>query len=67
MLQIKRWADPRAIDLRIKEGIGFMSLFDYTIKELEAKLHNHEITVEDLVKESYAQIKKKWMEMSMHS
>ncbi|MEK4300537.1 Asp-tRNA(Asn)/Glu-tRNA(Gln) amidotransferase subunit GatA [Oceanobacillus sp. FSL W8-0428] len=35
-----------------------MSLFDYTIKELEAKLHNHEITVEDLVKESYAQIKK---------
>ncbi|WP_040984774.1 Asp-tRNA(Asn)/Glu-tRNA(Gln) amidotransferase subunit GatA [Oceanobacillus jeddahense] len=35
-----------------------MSLFDYTIKELEAKLHNQEITVEDLVKESYEQIKK---------
>ncbi|GGP08010.1 Asp-tRNA(Asn)/Glu-tRNA(Gln) amidotransferase subunit GatA [Oceanobacillus neutriphilus] len=34
-----------------------MSLFDYTIKELEAKLHNLEITVEELVKESYEQIK----------
>ncbi|WP_080873688.1 Asp-tRNA(Asn)/Glu-tRNA(Gln) amidotransferase subunit GatA [Oceanobacillus timonensis] len=34
-----------------------MSLFDYTIKELEAKLHNQEITVVDLVKESYRQIK----------
>lgn len=33
-----------------------MSLFDYTIKELEEKLHNKEITVEDLVKESYERI-----------
>ncbi|MBT2600969.1 MULTISPECIES: Asp-tRNA(Asn)/Glu-tRNA(Gln) amidotransferase subunit GatA [unclassified Oceanobacillus] len=33
-----------------------MSLFDYTIKELEEKLHNKEITVEDLVKESYQRI-----------
>ncbi|MGJ9458366.1 Asp-tRNA(Asn)/Glu-tRNA(Gln) amidotransferase subunit GatA [Oceanobacillus sp. CF4.6] len=34
-----------------------MSLFDHTIKELEEKLHNKEITVEDLVKESYKRIK----------
>ncbi|MFS0752652.1 Asp-tRNA(Asn)/Glu-tRNA(Gln) amidotransferase subunit GatA [Oceanobacillus sp. 1P07AA] len=33
-----------------------MSLFDYTIKELEEKLHNKEITVVDLVKESYQRI-----------
>lgn len=33
-----------------------MSLFDYTIKELEQKLHNKEITVTDLVNESYKQI-----------
>lgn len=33
-----------------------MSLFDHTIKELEQKLHNQEITVEDLVNESYKQI-----------
>ncbi|WP_404451340.1 Asp-tRNA(Asn)/Glu-tRNA(Gln) amidotransferase subunit GatA [Virgibacillus necropolis] len=35
-----------------------MSLFDYTIKELEQKLHNKEITVTDLVNESYQQIEK---------
>ncbi|MFZ3577818.1 Asp-tRNA(Asn)/Glu-tRNA(Gln) amidotransferase subunit GatA [Virgibacillus sp. DJP39] len=35
-----------------------MSLFDYTIKELEQKLHNKEITVTDLVNESYNQIEK---------
>ncbi|WP_156291000.1 Asp-tRNA(Asn)/Glu-tRNA(Gln) amidotransferase subunit GatA [Oceanobacillus salinisoli] len=34
-----------------------MSLFDYTIKELEEKLHNKEITVQDLVDESYNRIK----------
>ncbi|MEK3907682.1 Asp-tRNA(Asn)/Glu-tRNA(Gln) amidotransferase subunit GatA [Oceanobacillus sp. FSL K6-0127] len=34
-----------------------MSLFDHTIKELEAKLHNKEITVQDLVDESYRRIK----------
>ncbi|MFC4023334.1 Asp-tRNA(Asn)/Glu-tRNA(Gln) amidotransferase subunit GatA [Oceanobacillus longus] len=34
-----------------------MSLFDHTIKELEEKLHNKEISVEDLVKESYKRIK----------
>lgn len=33
-----------------------MSLFDYTIKELEQKLHNKEITVTDLVNESYERI-----------
>ncbi|ASK61164.1 Asp-tRNA(Asn)/Glu-tRNA(Gln) amidotransferase GatCAB subunit A [Virgibacillus phasianinus] len=33
-----------------------MSLFDYTISELEQKLHNKEITVTDLVNESYQQI-----------
>jgi len=30
-----------------------MSLFDHTIKELEEKLHNNEITVQDLVNVSY--------------
>ncbi|WP_042141983.1 Asp-tRNA(Asn)/Glu-tRNA(Gln) amidotransferase subunit GatA [Paucisalibacillus sp. EB02] len=33
-----------------------MSLFDHSIKELEAKLHNKEITVSDLVDESYKRI-----------
>ncbi|MFD1850759.1 Asp-tRNA(Asn)/Glu-tRNA(Gln) amidotransferase subunit GatA [Oceanobacillus bengalensis] len=33
-----------------------MALFDHTIKELEEKLHNNEITVEDLVAESYKRI-----------
>ncbi|WP_010651632.1 Asp-tRNA(Asn)/Glu-tRNA(Gln) amidotransferase subunit GatA [Oceanobacillus massiliensis] len=33
-----------------------MSLFDHTIKELEEKLHNKEITVLDLVDESYKRI-----------
>lgn len=33
-----------------------MSLFDHTIKELEQKLHNKEITVTDLVNESYKRI-----------
>jgi aspartyl-tRNA(Asn)/glutamyl-tRNA(Gln) amidotransferase subunit A len=33
-----------------------MSLFDYTIKELQEKLHNKEITVEDLVDTSYKRI-----------
>ncbi|WP_279401423.1 Asp-tRNA(Asn)/Glu-tRNA(Gln) amidotransferase subunit GatA [Piscibacillus salipiscarius] len=35
-----------------------MSLFDYTIKELQEKLTNKEISVTDLVKESYEQISK---------
>lgn len=34
-----------------------MSLFDYTLKELQDKLHNKEITVSDLVSESYNRIK----------
>ncbi|WP_060681331.1 Asp-tRNA(Asn)/Glu-tRNA(Gln) amidotransferase subunit GatA [Virgibacillus halodenitrificans] len=34
-----------------------MSLFDYTIKELEEKIHNKEVTVEDLVDTSYKRIK----------
>ncbi|GGA75521.1 Asp-tRNA(Asn)/Glu-tRNA(Gln) amidotransferase subunit GatA [Ornithinibacillus halotolerans] len=34
-----------------------MSLFDLSIKEIEAKLHNKEITVTDLVDESYNRIK----------
>ncbi|SDC09202.1 aspartyl/glutamyl-tRNA(Asn/Gln) amidotransferase subunit A [Pelagirhabdus alkalitolerans] len=33
-----------------------MSVFDYTLKELQEKLHNKEITVTDLVKASYQQI-----------
>ncbi|SDK36520.1 Asp-tRNA(Asn)/Glu-tRNA(Gln) amidotransferase subunit GatA [Sediminibacillus albus] len=33
-----------------------MSLFDYTLKELQDKLHNKEITVSDLVAESYSRI-----------
>ncbi|MFC4401673.1 Asp-tRNA(Asn)/Glu-tRNA(Gln) amidotransferase subunit GatA [Gracilibacillus xinjiangensis] len=33
-----------------------MSLFDYTLKELQEKLHNKEITVSDLVEASYARI-----------
>ncbi|WP_042225191.1 Asp-tRNA(Asn)/Glu-tRNA(Gln) amidotransferase subunit GatA [Oceanobacillus manasiensis] len=33
-----------------------MSLFDYTIKELEEKLHNKEITIEELVDTSYKRI-----------
>ncbi|WP_067725255.1 Asp-tRNA(Asn)/Glu-tRNA(Gln) amidotransferase subunit GatA [Oceanobacillus damuensis] len=33
-----------------------MPLFDHTIKELEEKLHNKEITVQDLVDESYKRI-----------
>jgi aspartyl-tRNA(Asn)/glutamyl-tRNA(Gln) amidotransferase subunit A len=33
-----------------------MSLFDHSIKEIEAKLHNKEITVSDLVDESYNRI-----------
>ncbi|SFM11746.1 aspartyl/glutamyl-tRNA(Asn/Gln) amidotransferase subunit A [Gracilibacillus orientalis] len=33
-----------------------MSLFDYTLKELQEKLHNKEITVSDLVEASYNQI-----------
>lgn len=33
-----------------------MSLFDYSIKELEEKLHNKEIKVQDLVEESYKRI-----------
>ncbi|NBJ69379.1 MULTISPECIES: Asp-tRNA(Asn)/Glu-tRNA(Gln) amidotransferase subunit GatA [Clostridia] len=33
-----------------------MSLFDYTIKQLEEKLHNGEITVEELVNTSYGRI-----------
>ncbi|RDW18976.1 Asp-tRNA(Asn)/Glu-tRNA(Gln) amidotransferase subunit GatA [Oceanobacillus chungangensis] len=33
-----------------------MSLFDHTIKELETMLHNKEITVQDLVEESYKRI-----------
>ncbi len=33
-----------------------MSLFDYTIKELEQKLHNKEITIEELVDTSYKRI-----------
>ncbi|MFU0789004.1 MAG: Asp-tRNA(Asn)/Glu-tRNA(Gln) amidotransferase subunit GatA [Virgibacillus proomii] len=33
-----------------------MSLFDHTIKELEEKLHNNEITVQDLVNASYERI-----------
>ncbi|SHF82748.1 Asp-tRNA(Asn)/Glu-tRNA(Gln) amidotransferase subunit GatA [Ornithinibacillus halophilus] len=33
-----------------------MSLFDHSIKEIEAKLHNNEITVQDLVDESYKRI-----------
>ncbi|WP_047979593.1 Asp-tRNA(Asn)/Glu-tRNA(Gln) amidotransferase subunit GatA [Ornithinibacillus contaminans] len=34
-----------------------MSLFDNSIKEIEAKLHNKEITVRDLVETSYNRIK----------
>ncbi|MFD2045213.1 Asp-tRNA(Asn)/Glu-tRNA(Gln) amidotransferase subunit GatA [Ornithinibacillus salinisoli] len=34
-----------------------MSLFDHSIKEIEEKLHNKEITVEDLVEASYNRIK----------
>jgi len=34
-----------------------MSLLDHSIKELEAKLHNKEITSEELVKASYERIK----------
>lgn len=34
-----------------------MSLFDHSIKELEKKLHNKEITVQDLVKASFDRIK----------
>ncbi|MUK88422.1 Asp-tRNA(Asn)/Glu-tRNA(Gln) amidotransferase subunit GatA [Ornithinibacillus sp. L9] len=34
-----------------------MSLFDHSIKEIEEKLHNNEITVEDLVDTSYNRIK----------
>ncbi|MEC5424337.1 Asp-tRNA(Asn)/Glu-tRNA(Gln) amidotransferase subunit GatA [Virgibacillus sp. C22-A2] len=34
-----------------------MSLFDHSIKELEAMLHNKEITVQDLVETSYNRIK----------
>ncbi|UOQ48964.1 Asp-tRNA(Asn)/Glu-tRNA(Gln) amidotransferase subunit GatA [Gracilibacillus caseinilyticus] len=34
-----------------------MSLFDYTLKELQEKLHNKEITVSDLVSASYDRIK----------
>lgn len=34
-----------------------MSLFDYTIKELEEKLHSNEITAQDLVKASLDRIK----------
>ncbi|WP_163970961.1 Asp-tRNA(Asn)/Glu-tRNA(Gln) amidotransferase subunit GatA [Oceanobacillus halotolerans] len=34
-----------------------MSLFDHSIKDLEQKLHNNEITVEDLVNTSYDRIK----------
>ncbi|MBM7572807.1 Asp-tRNA(Asn)/Glu-tRNA(Gln) amidotransferase subunit GatA [Aquibacillus albus] len=34
-----------------------MSLFDYSLKELQNKLHNKEITVSDLVSESYNRIK----------
>ncbi|WP_163539173.1 Asp-tRNA(Asn)/Glu-tRNA(Gln) amidotransferase subunit GatA [Gracilibacillus sp. YIM 98692] len=33
-----------------------MSLFDYTLKELQDKLHNKEISVSDLVEASYARI-----------
>ncbi|MGP4040902.1 Asp-tRNA(Asn)/Glu-tRNA(Gln) amidotransferase subunit GatA [Gracilibacillus sp. D59] len=33
-----------------------MSLFDYTLKELQEKLHNKEITVSDLVETSYNRI-----------
>lgn len=33
-----------------------MALFDYTIKQLEEKLQNKEITIEDLVNESYSRI-----------
>ncbi|WP_018932387.1 Asp-tRNA(Asn)/Glu-tRNA(Gln) amidotransferase subunit GatA [Gracilibacillus lacisalsi] len=33
-----------------------MSLFDYTLKELQEKLHNKEITVSDLVEASYNRI-----------
>ncbi|WP_208591344.1 Asp-tRNA(Asn)/Glu-tRNA(Gln) amidotransferase subunit GatA [Gracilibacillus suaedae] len=33
-----------------------MSLFDYTLKELQEKLHNNEITVSDLVEASYNRI-----------
>ncbi|WP_404457905.1 Asp-tRNA(Asn)/Glu-tRNA(Gln) amidotransferase subunit GatA [Oceanobacillus kapialis] len=33
-----------------------MSLFDHTIKELEEKLHNKEITIQDLVSASYQRI-----------
>ncbi|GAB2547312.1 Asp-tRNA(Asn)/Glu-tRNA(Gln) amidotransferase subunit GatA [Gracilibacillus alcaliphilus] len=34
-----------------------MSLFDFTLKELQEKLHNKEITVSDLVEASYDRIK----------
>lgn len=34
-----------------------MSLFDHTIKELEEKLHNKEITAQELVKASFERIK----------
>jgi aspartyl-tRNA(Asn)/glutamyl-tRNA(Gln) amidotransferase subunit A len=34
-----------------------MSLFDHSIKELEEKLHNKEITVQDLVKASFDRIR----------
>ncbi|SEH88930.1 aspartyl/glutamyl-tRNA(Asn/Gln) amidotransferase subunit A [Halobacillus karajensis] len=33
-----------------------MSLFDYTLRELQEKLHNKEISVTDLVEESYKRI-----------
>ncbi|QAS52118.1 Asp-tRNA(Asn)/Glu-tRNA(Gln) amidotransferase subunit GatA [Halobacillus litoralis] len=33
-----------------------MSLFDYTLRELQEKLHNKEITVTELVEESYKRI-----------
>ncbi|SHN27312.1 Asp-tRNA(Asn)/Glu-tRNA(Gln) amidotransferase subunit GatA [Gracilibacillus kekensis] len=33
-----------------------MSLFDYTLKELQEKLHNKEITISDLVQASYDRI-----------
>ncbi len=50
----EKWPVPCAVDFGLRRKI--MSLFDYTLKELQEKLHN-KITVTDLVDASYARIK----------
>src|SRR5699024_12643275 len=49
-----RWTIPCTIDFRV--GGKYMSLFDYSIQELEAKLQAKEITVQDIVEASFKQI-----------